>query len=57
MEKFTLFYRSIDCGYTGFAHVEGEDLASVGAAFEEEYPNVDLIGAVEGYATILWWEE
>ena len=57
LKAFTLFFRSLDTGVTGSVHVEASEIAEAHNAFEEECPNVEIIGAFEGHVTPLWWEQ
>lgn len=59
MAKFTLIYRDLTTGMTGWHHALGEDLGSASEAFEvtSDLVDVELVGAFEGHITPLWWEE
>ncbi len=57
VEQFTLFFRSLDTGCTGSVHVAASEIAEAHDAFENEYPNVELIGVFAGHITPLWWEQ
>jgi hypothetical protein len=57
LKDFTLFFRSLDTGITGSVHVEASEIAEAHNAWEEEYPNTEIIGAFEGHVTPLWWEQ
>ena len=57
LKDFTLFFRSLDTGITVSVHVEASEIAEAHNAWEEEYPNTEIIGAFEGHVTPLWWEQ
>jgi hypothetical protein len=56
-KPFTLIYRDLTTGLTGWHHVLGEDLGTASEAFEATVGDVELVGAFEGHVTPLWWEE
>ena len=57
VEQFTLFFRSLDTGCTGFVHVEAKEIAEAHETFENKYPNAEIMGAFAGHVMPLWWEQ
>jgi len=57
MKRFTLIYRDLTTGMTGWYHVIGDDLGTASENFEGEVGDIELVGAFDDYVQPLWWEE
>jgi hypothetical protein len=57
MAKFTLIYRDLTTGLTGWYYATGEDLGTAHMTFEAEEDNLEVLGAFEDHIKPLWWEE